>query len=147
MFQHTQNISQKQVILWILAIGFLLLICYFLYDGIFKKPKELNNGIVKIEKTFREHTKELWAVRISPDGRLLASVGIDSAVRIWREDSGQVVQDWNSQMGLQHWTLARMVSTLQPVVMMKSFASGIGQEIGLLVNWEGIKTVAMASNK
>jgi WD40 repeat protein len=100
MSRNTQNKSKKKIILWIISLASLLLICYFLYEGIFKKPKELNSGIVKMEKTFREHTKELWAVRFSPDGKLLASGGVDSTVKIWREDSGQVLQVLKQPIGI-----------------------------------------------
>lgn len=34
-------------------------------------------------RTFRGHTEELNVVRVSPDRRLLASIGDDTTVRIW----------------------------------------------------------------
>jgi WD40 repeat protein len=128
----TNKRSSKRVVLGILILSFLLLFGYFLYEGIFKKPKELNSGIVKMEKTYREHTKELWAVRFSPDGKLLASGSVDSTVRIWREDSGHFVQALKQPIG---------ITTLDFSPDGKYIVTGSYDEIVRIWDWANNKVV------
>ncbi|HUS63087.1 MAG TPA: caspase family protein [Kofleriaceae bacterium] len=38
------------------------------------------------------HSKHVWAIAVSRDGQLLASAGLDKAVRLWRVDTGMLVR-------------------------------------------------------
>lgn len=43
-------------------------------------------------KTFRGHTHGIWAVAFSPDGRTLASGGVERLIRIWDIDTGRLLK-------------------------------------------------------
>ena len=92
--------SGNKLFLYLIIVSTVALLGYVVYDVVFKKAEELHGGFVKLEATFKNHTKELWAVRFSPDGLLIASGGVDSTVKIWRRDSGQVLQTLKQPMGI-----------------------------------------------
>ena len=45
--------------------------------------------------TFEQHQGSVRDCAISPDGRWIASGGVDGIVKIWEVDTGKVVQDIN----------------------------------------------------
>ena len=100
MSAEKNTVQKKKLIGWLIAIAAFLMLFYVLYEGIFKKPEELESGIVQPVATFREHTKELWAVRFSPNDSLMASGGVDSTVKIWKPENGQVIHTLRQPIGI-----------------------------------------------
>lgn len=98
MSQHHK--SKKRTLLLLFLVVFVLFITFVLYEAFLKKAKEVNSGIFKQEKIFTEHTKQLWAVKFSPNDSLLASAGVDSTVRIWKRADGQVIQILKQPIGI-----------------------------------------------
>jgi len=92
--------SRKRTITWAFATLSFLCIAFFIYDGIFKKAKEVNGGFVAHKGLFSTHKEPLWAVQFSPDGRLIASAGVDSIVKVQGVDSGQMIQTLKQPMGI-----------------------------------------------
>jgi uncharacterized protein with WD repeat len=92
--------SGKQVFMWILSLSLFGLLAFAFYEAAFKKEEELNSGILKLEATFKEHKKELWTARFSPDGLLIASGSVDSTVQIWRKKDGLVLQTLKQPAGI-----------------------------------------------
>lgn len=79
----------------LLRIGLLVLVCttaFIVYDLYLSKPPRVDSGIARPHKELTGHSHQLWAVRFSPDGVLLASGGADSAVRLWSPGSGGLVR-------------------------------------------------------
>lgn len=48
----------------------------------------------KIIRTVDAHQGWIRGVEISPDGTLAVSVGNDQAIRLWKTDSGEKIQEW-----------------------------------------------------
>src|SRR5260221_380930 len=80
-------------VLSLIAIG-LLFDYHFLY-----KPTEINSGIFTIDKVFVGHHSDVWAVKFSPDGKLIASGSVDSTVKIWNKD-GELFQNFKHPQGV-----------------------------------------------
>lgn len=48
----------------------------------------VESNIYRVERTFYFHTSDVWSVKFSPDGKLLASGSVDSTARIWNIETG-----------------------------------------------------------
>jgi WD40 repeat protein len=92
--------NKKKVAIWIAIFSVLLITSVVVYELFWNKPMEINSGIVQPGKIFKEHTSELWAVRFSPDGSLIASAGVDSAVKIREMNSGNLRYNLKQPMGI-----------------------------------------------
>lgn len=78
-----------------MRIGLLLLVliaAFVVYDLYLSKPPRVDSGLVVPGKVLAGHGHQLWSVRFSPDGALLASGGADTAVRLWNPREGSLSQ-------------------------------------------------------
>jgi len=85
-----------------LFVGFPLMLIVFAlaYYQLFYISTEVNSGIFKPDRTFIGHTAPVWAARFSPDGKLVASGSVDSTVRMWERDNGQVIHVLKHPIGV-----------------------------------------------
>lgn len=54
------------------------------------KPEEIKSNIFILDKTLIGHTSDVWTVKFSPDGNLIASGSVDSTVRIYNRNGALV---------------------------------------------------------
>jgi WD40 repeat protein len=72
------------------------------YYHLLYQPKKLNNNIVKLEKVFTAHTADIWTVKFSPAENIVASGGVDSTVKIWKRESGEIIHTLKHPMGVTY---------------------------------------------
>jgi WD40 repeat protein len=73
----------------IISTLFLLLVGFLAYVQLVQKPRQVDGSLAQLHTIFTAHKAHVWEVKFSPDGELLASCGLDSAVRVWNKQ-GQV---------------------------------------------------------
>lgn len=71
-----------------------LLLSLFIYLGYYQlwhHSKQVNSNIYSINKVLNAHLSDIWTVKFSPDGKWLASGSVDSTIKIWNKENGQVI--------------------------------------------------------
>ena len=69
-------------------LALLLVAAYFIYELFIHQSPKVESGIAVPHKLLKGHTHQLWAVRFSPDGSVLASGGADTDIRLWQPQTG-----------------------------------------------------------
>ncbi len=70
--------NRKRLAIGIISLSILLIVLTAAYELLWNKPVQVDGGIVLPEKIFEGHTSDLWIVRFSPDGTLIANGSVDS---------------------------------------------------------------------
>ena len=91
---------------WLLAI-LLLIICFFAYQQLFYKSKQVNSNIFILKKVLPAHDNEIWTVKFSPDGKLFASGSVDSTVKVWDKETGNVILTLKQPAGITYLDFSR----------------------------------------
>lgn len=93
--------GNKKRFIWLL--GFLLLVlCYFTYYQLWYKSKLVNSNIFTLEAVLHGHIAEIWTVKFSPNGTWLASGSVDSTIKIWNKDNGNVILTLKQPQGITY---------------------------------------------
>jgi WD40 repeat protein len=71
-----------------LLVAVLLVAAYFVYELFIHTSPKVESGLAVPHKMLTGHTHQLWAVRFSPDGSVLASGGADTDVHLWQPQTG-----------------------------------------------------------
>jgi WD40 repeat protein len=98
--KHRNSLAILLVALLVLAAG------VGIYYQIFYHSREVNAGLATPERTFRAHTAEVWTVKFSPDGRFVASGGVDSSVTIWEPRTGKIIRVLKHPLGVTYLTIS-----------------------------------------
>src|SRR6476660_3623985 len=75
----------------------LLIVCclsitfYLLYYQLWYKSEHVDSKIFRLASVLSAHKSDIWSVEFSPDGRFLASGGVDSTVKIWNKETGFIL--------------------------------------------------------
>lgn len=90
---------RKKVAVTVIGIVVLIMILLLTYP-IYHSPDIINNNIARLSKVFTEHKSDVWAVRFSPDGNLLASGSVDSTVIIRNVHTSDVMKILHQPQGI-----------------------------------------------
>jgi WD40 repeat protein len=95
-----KNPRLKKIVL-VAGSLFLAFFVLFSYD-LWIQPRQVNNGIGTLHRTFSAHSERLWSVMFSPKGETLASGDVDGNVKIWQRDDGKVIRELKQPMGITY---------------------------------------------
>lgn len=68
---------------------------YFLYS-----PAKIDKGIAGLERIFRHHQSDVWAVRFFPDNRTMASCSVDGTLKIFSRQDGRILKVLSHPVGV-----------------------------------------------
>jgi WD40 repeat protein len=93
-------------IVFILFIPLVIIITVLAYFQLFYKSPEVDLGIGKYERTFINHKNIVTAVRFSPDDSLIISGSVDSTIKIWKRESGEIVREIKHPVAISYLDLS-----------------------------------------
>jgi WD40 repeat protein len=99
----TQIIKQKRNN-WtrFILLSFALIVIILSYYQLFYKSPRIEGTIVVPQMVFDAHTAQVRGVRFSPDGSTLVSCSVDSTVKIWNKESGEMIRTLKHPQGVTY---------------------------------------------
>ena len=91
MTQRIKTPKSKKRLLYIL-LPFVIIVLILCYYQLLYKSKRVEGKYVKAGVVFTGHTAQLRGVRFHPGGELVISSSVDSTVRIWRKENGEIIR-------------------------------------------------------
>jgi WD40 repeat protein len=93
--------------IWILlSIPVILIICITGYIHLFYQPQKIDNGMAILKKSFMGHANIVTAVRFSPDDSLVVTGSVDSTVKIWKRETGELIRTIHQPQGISYLDLS-----------------------------------------
>ncbi len=92
--------------LFIIMIPLLIIIGVLTYYQLFYKSERVDNGMVKLEMIFDKHSDIVTSVRFSPGDSLVLTSSVDSTIKIWKRQSGEIVKEIKQPSGISYMDLS-----------------------------------------
>ena len=96
-----KNHKTKRRRLWLLLI-LLTLFIYLGYYQLWHHSPQVNSNVYILNKVLNAHLSEIWTVKFSPKGNWLASGSVDSTVKIWNKENGNIILNINQPSGITY---------------------------------------------
>jgi len=88
----------------ILVLSIIVLIIFILtgYYQLFSKSPRVDKGMAKLEYTFTGHQNIVSAVRFSNNDSFVITGSVDSTIKIWKRNTGEVIRQMKQPQGISY---------------------------------------------
>ena len=97
--------NRKRTWLFLLILLFVVVGVPAYYQLLYQ-PKKVDSGLVQLKRVFKEHNDIVTAVRFSPNDSLVVTGSVDSTVKVWRRETGQVIRTIRQPQGISYLDLS-----------------------------------------
>lgn len=94
--------TKRKRVIQIAAVLITGIICYLAYVQLLYQSTEVNSNIFAMQASIPAHTADVWAVKFSPNGKMLASASVDSTVKIWDRESRSLIHTLRHPIGVTY---------------------------------------------
>lgn len=80
-----------------------LILALFVYLGYYHfwhHSTQVDSNIFLLEKVLSAHTSDIWTTKFSPDGKQLASGSVDSSIKVWGTENGEIFLNLKQPVGI-----------------------------------------------
>lgn len=99
--------KNKRRRIWVyLLVPFFIIMCILAYYQLLYQPERVDNGLVKLERIFNGHKDIVTAVRFSPNDSLMITGSVDSTIKIWKRETGEIVKTMRQPQGITYLDLS-----------------------------------------
>jgi len=91
--------------LFFILLPLLIIVGVLAYYQLFYKSERVDNGIAKLEMIF-DHRDIVTSVRFSPGDSLLVTSSVDSTIKTWKRESGEIVKEIKHPSGIAYMDLS-----------------------------------------
>ena len=95
--------SKKKLIILIPLLLTVAILAY--YQLLYKAPR-VDNAIASLHMIFDKHKHIVTSVRFAPGDSLMVTSSVDSTIRIWRKESGEVVKEIKQPSNIAYMDLS-----------------------------------------
>ena len=92
--------------LFVILLPVLIIVCVLSYYQLLYKSERIDNGIAKLEMIFDKHKDIVTSIRFSPGDSLVVTSSVDSTIKIWRRESGEIVKEIKQTSGIAYMDLS-----------------------------------------
>lgn len=85
-----------------LVLSLFALFIYLGYYQLWHHSKEVNSNIYTLSKVLNSHLSDIWTVKFSSNGNWLASGSVDSTVKIWNNENGNIILNIKQPSGITY---------------------------------------------
>jgi len=76
------------------------------YYQLFYRSERVNNGVARLAMVFDKHRHIVTSVRFSPNDSLVITSSVDSTIKIWKRESGEIVREIKQSSGIAYLDLS-----------------------------------------
>jgi WD40 repeat protein len=95
--------SKRKLIILIPLLIIVLVLSY--YQLLYKSPG-IENGVASRRLIFDKHRNIVTAVRFSPANSLVVSASVDSTIKIWKKETGEIIREIRQPSGIAYMDLS-----------------------------------------
>lgn len=95
--------SKRNLIIFIPLLIIVSILSY--YQLLYKSPR-VDNGIASLQRIFDKHKSIVTSVRFAPSDSLLVTSSVDSSIKIWKRESGDIVKEIKQSSGVAYMDLS-----------------------------------------
>ena len=98
-----QRRSKKKLII---LIPLLIIICVLAYYQLLYKSPRVDNGVASLQLIFDNHRDIVTSVRFAPGDSLIVTSSVDSTIKVWKSNSGELVKEIKQLSGIAYMDLS-----------------------------------------
>lgn len=95
--------SKRKLIILVPLLMIILILAY--YQLLYKSPR-VNNGIASASTTFNRHRNIVTSVRFGPADSLMVTSSVDSTIKVWRKETGELIKEIRQPSGVAYMDLS-----------------------------------------
>lgn len=99
--------KKRKIKLWLFLSPVILIILFLSYYQFLYKSPRVNSGIAQLQYHFKQHGSVVTSVRFMPGDSLVVSSSVDSTIRIWKRNTGEIVATFKQPHGVSYMDLSK----------------------------------------
>ena len=101
-----QKVRIKNWKWWLIVAPIIIIILILSYYQFVYKSERVDTGIAKLEYHFKKHGSVVTSVRFMPNDSFVVTSSVDSTVRIWKRNTGEIVNTFKEPHGVSYMDLS-----------------------------------------
>jgi WD40 repeat protein len=91
---------------FVILLLLLIIVGVLAYYQLLYRSERVDNGIAKLEMIFAKHKDIVTSVRFFPGDSLIVTSSVDSTIKIWKRESGEMVKEIKQPSGIAYMDLS-----------------------------------------
>ena len=98
---------KRRKVLPIILMLLLIVICVLGYYQLMYKSPRVDNGVASRQLVFDKHSHIVTSIRFAPGDSLIMTSSVDSTIKIWKKESGEIVKEIKHPTGIAYMDMSK----------------------------------------